>query len=130
MKIISEKQTMPGPADWFTGEVKVTMLFGPIEPDGNAGAAEVTFQPGARTAWHTHPVGQTLIITAGKGWVQVAGQEKHEVTVGDIVQFSPEEKHWHGATDTEAMTHIALQEAKDGKSVDWMEQVKNEEYQS
>lgn len=130
MKITTDKKSMTGPADWFTGEVKVTMLFGAIEPDGKTGGAEVTFQPGARTAWHTHPVGQTLIITSGTGWVQVEGEDKQQVNVGDVVQFAPEEKHWHGATDTSEMTHIALQETKDGKAVEWLEQVSDQDYAS
>jgi quercetin dioxygenase-like cupin family protein len=127
MNIISEKKTVKGPEEWFTGEVDIEFLFDPIE-SGRTGGATVTFQPGARTAWHTHPFGQTLIITAGKGWVQVDGEDKHEVQEGDVVQFAPEEKHWHGATSTDALTHIAIQESKDGKSVDWLEHVSNEEY--
>lgn len=128
MRIISDKKTAKGPEQWFTGEVEVEFLFEPIE-SGHTGGATVRFQPGARTAWHTHPLGQTLLITSGKGWVQVWGEDKQEVQEGDVVQFAPEEKHWHGATSTSALTHIAIQESKDGKSVDWLEYVSDEQYQ-
>jgi quercetin dioxygenase-like cupin family protein len=104
-----------GPSEYFTGAVRVDMLFQPAGPSRVAGA-HVTFEPGARTAWHTHPLGQTLIVTSGCGWAQREG--------GPI-----EQKHWHGATATTAMTHIAIQEQLDGKTVDWMEQVSDEQYQ-
>ncbi|MCA9386074.1 cupin domain-containing protein [Candidatus Dojkabacteria bacterium] len=129
MKVIKAEdlKTMPGPKDWFTGDVKVTMLFPPIT-SARAAGAEVTFQPGARTAWHTHPYGQTLIVTSGTGWIQREGEEKQVITKGDIIQFEPGEKHWHGATSDTEMTHIAIQEGKDGVSVDWMEHVADEDY--
>ncbi|OQP56914.1 cupin [Niastella vici] len=116
-----------GPGDWFTGSVRIDPLF-----DANdarrAAAASVTFEPGARTAWHTHPLGQTLIITAGCGWMQREGGPVEEVYPGDVVWFAPNEKHWHGATATNGMTHIAIQENLNGKVVDWMEQVTDEQY--
>jgi quercetin dioxygenase-like cupin family protein len=114
-----------GPADWFTGTVRVDPLF--HEPAVVSGAS-VTFEPGARTAWHTHPLGQTLIATAGAGWVQVEGGPIQDIHPGDVVWFAPGEKHWHGATSTTAMTHIAIQEKLDGEVVDWMEHVTDEEY--
>ena len=116
-----------GPSDWFTGAVRIDSLFQPTDPARTAGAS-VTFEPGARTAWHTHPLGQTLIITSGNGWVQREGGPVEEVNPGDVVWFSPGEKHWHGATPTKAMTHIAIQEQLNGKAVDWMEQVTNDQY--
>ncbi len=122
------RDTFPGSADWFTGPVNVEMLANPPAP-ARVSAGSVTFQPGARTAWHTHPLGQTLIVTAGEGWVQREGGAIEEIHVGDVVWFSPGEKHWHGATPTSAMTHIALTEKLDGKNVDWMEHVTDEQYQ-
>jgi len=116
-----------GPADWFTGVVRIDPLFAAKAPARAAGNA-VTFEPGARTAWHTHPLGQTLIVTFGCGWVQREGGPIEEVRPGDVVWFEPGEKHWHGATATTAMTHIAIQEALDGKPVDWMEHVSDEQY--
>ncbi|MEA2861087.1 MAG: hypothetical protein QOC72_3126 [Methylobacteriaceae bacterium] len=116
-----------GPADWFTGSVRVDPLFRPQEPSRTSGAY-VTFEPGARTAWHTHPLGQTLIITAGFGWVQREGGPVEEVRPGDIVWFPPGEKHWHGATSTTAMTHMAITETLEGKNVDWMEKVSDDQY--
>ena len=116
-----------GPADWFTGTVRIDPLFQAKAPARAAGAS-VTFEPGARTAWHTHPLGQTLIVTAGCGWVQREGGPVEEVHPGDVVWFPPGEKHWHGATPTTAMTHIAIQEALDGKVVDWLEHVSDEQY--
>jgi quercetin dioxygenase-like cupin family protein len=116
-----------GPADYFTGAVRVDTLFRPQEP-ARTSAAYVTFEPGARTAWHTHPLGQTLIITAGFGWVQREGGPIEDVRPGDVVSFPPGEKHWHGATPTTAMTHIAITETLDGKNVDWMEHVSDEQY--
>jgi quercetin dioxygenase-like cupin family protein len=117
-----------GPAEWFTGTVRIDPLFGASEP-GRVGAAGVTFEPGARTAWHTHPLGQTLIITAGCGRVQRWDGLIEEVHPGDVVQFAPGEKHWHGATATTAMSHIAIQEALDGKAVEWLEHVTEQQYQ-
>lgn len=116
-----------GPSDWFTGSVRIDPLFQAPEPALVRGAS-VTFEPGARTAWHTHPLGQTLIITAGRGWVQREGGAVEEVRPGDVVWFPPGEKHWHGATAATAMTHIAIQEKKDGKFVEWMEQVTDDQY--
>jgi len=116
-----------GPADWFTGTVRIDPLFQAKAPARAAGAS-VTFEPGARTAWHTHPLGQTLIVTAGCGRVQREGGPVEEVRPGDVVWFPPGEKHWHGATPTTAMTHIAIQEALDGKVVDWLEHVSDEQY--
>jgi quercetin dioxygenase-like cupin family protein len=116
-----------GPADWFTGFVRIDPLFQAPDPARVAGAA-VTFEPGARTAWHTHPLGQTLIITAGSGLVQRWGGPVEAVHPGDVVWFAPGEKHWHGASPTVAMTHIAIQEAQDGRAVDWMEYVTDEQY--
>jgi quercetin dioxygenase-like cupin family protein len=116
-----------GPADWFTGTVRIDPLFEAPEP-ARARGASVTFEPGARTAWHTHPLGQTLIVTSGCGWVQSEGGPKVEIRPGDVIWCPPNEKHWHGATTTTAMTHIAIQEALDGKVVDWMEKVSEEQY--
>ena len=116
-----------GPADWFTGTVRIDPLFQAPEPALVQGA-QVTFEPGARTAWHTHPLGQTLIVTAGCGRVQREGGPVEEIRPGDVVSFAPGEKHWHGAAPTTAMTHIAIQEALDGKAVDWMEKVTDADY--
>lgn len=116
-----------GPADWFTGTVRIDPLFSPNEARRGA-AASVTFEPGARTAWHTHPLGQTLIVTAGCGWVQREGGPVEEIHPGDIVWFAPGEKHWHGATATTAMTHTAIQETLNGKAVDWLEHVSDQQY--
>ncbi len=116
-----------GPAEYFTGPVRIDPLFSAPDPARVAGAS-VTFEPGARTAWHTHPLGQTLIVTSGLGWVQREGGPVEEVQPGDVVWFPPGEKHWHGATATTAMTHIAIQERLDGKAVDWMEHVTDGEY--
>jgi quercetin dioxygenase-like cupin family protein len=117
-----------GPADWFTGTVRIDPLFQAADPARVSGGL-VTFEPGARTAWHTHPLGQTLVITSGCGWVQREGGPIEEIHPGDVVWFPPMEKHWHGATPTTAMTHIAIQEKLDGKVVDWLEHVSNKEYQ-
>jgi quercetin dioxygenase-like cupin family protein len=116
-----------GPADYFTGTVRIDPLFQAPDPARVRGAS-VTFEPGARTAWHTHPLGQTLIVTAGCGLVQRDGGPVEEIRPGDVVSFAPGEKHWHGAAPTTAMTHIALQEALDGKVVDWMEHVSDAQY--
>jgi quercetin dioxygenase-like cupin family protein len=114
-------------ADWFTGAVRIDPLFRAPEPARVQGAS-VTFEPGARTAWHTHPLGQTLIVTAGCGWAQREGGRTEEIRPGDVVWFSPGEKHWHGATRTTGMTHIAVHEQLDGRAVEWMEQVTEEQY--
>src|SRR3954452_13542316 len=116
-----------GSSDWFTGSVRVDPLFQAPDP-ARAGAGQVTFEPGARTAWHTHPLGQTLIITSGLGWVQRDGGPIEEVRPGDVVWFPPGLKHWHGATPTTGMTHIAIQESLEGKNVNWLEKVSDEQY--
>ncbi len=124
---IGSQPSGKGPADWFTGTVRIDPLFQAHEP-ARAAAGSVTFEPGARTAWHTHPLGQTLIITAGCGRVQREGGPVEEIRPGDVVWFPPGEKHWHGAAPTTAMTHIAIQEQLDGKVVDWLEHVSDEQY--
>lgn len=116
-----------GPTDWFTGAVRIDSPFQRNEP-ARIGGAIVTFEPGARTAWHTHPLGQTLIVTAGCGRVQRDGGPIEEIRAGDIVWFGPGERHWHGASPTTAMTHIAIAEMLDGKVVEWMEHVTDEQY--
>jgi len=116
-----------GPEEYFTGTVRIDPLISPPEPSRVA-MALVTFEPGARTAWHTHPFGQTLIVTAGFGWAQKEGGEIEELHQGDVVYFAPEEKHWHGATSTTAMSHIAIQEKLNGSPVNWMEQVTEAQY--
>lgn len=116
-----------GPDEYFTGDVRVDLLFEAPDPARVRGAS-VTFEPGARTAWHTHPLGQTLIVTSGRGWAQCEGGPKEEILPGYVVWFPPNERHWHGATPTTAMTHIAIQEALDGKAVEWMEHVSDEQY--
>jgi quercetin dioxygenase-like cupin family protein len=118
-----------GAADYFTGAVRVDPLLQAPNP-ARVTASAVTFEPGARTAWHTHPLGQTLIVTAGLGWVQHEGGAVAEVRPGDVVWFPPGEKHWHGATPTTAMSHIAIQERVDGKAVDWLEKVSDQQYGS
>jgi quercetin dioxygenase-like cupin family protein len=118
-----------GPADWFTGAVRIDPLFQAPDPARVAGAS-VTFEPGARTAWHTHPLGQPLIVTSGCGRVQREGGTIEEIQPGDVVWFPPGEKHWHGATPTTAMTHIAIQETMNGKAVDWLEKVTDEQYRA
>ena len=117
-----------GPAEWFTGNVRVDPLFEAPAPARVRGAS-VTFEPGARTAWHTHPLGQTLIVIAGSGLAQRWGGASEQIRPGDVIWFPPGEKHWHGATATTGMTHIAIQEALDGKVVEWMEHVSDEQYQ-
>ena len=124
---IGSQPSSQGPADWFTGTVRIDPLFQATAP-ARATAANVTFEPDARTAWHTHPLGQTLIVTAGWGLVQRWGGPIEEIRPGDVVWFPPGEKHWHGAAPTTAMTHIAIQEQLDGKAVDWMEKVSDEQY--
>ena len=129
IKRIGSQPSGRGPAEWFTGTVRIDPLFGATAPARAAGNA-VTFEPGARTAWHTHPLGQILIVTAGCGLVQREGGPVEEIHLGDVVWFEPGEKHWHGASPIKAMTHIAIQEALDGKAVDWMEKVTDEQYQA
>lgn len=121
------RASVKGPADWFSGAVRIDPLFDPNNTR-RAAAATVTFEPGARTAWHTHPLGQTIIIISGLGWVQREGGPVEEVHPGDIVWFEANEKHWHGASATVGMSHIAIQESLDGKVVDWLEQVTEEQY--
>lgn len=124
---VGSQASAKGPEDWFTGAVRIDPLFQPNE-SRRAAAASVTFEPGARTAWHTHPLGQTLIVTAGCGRVQKEGGAVEEIHPGDIVWIAANEKHWHGAGSATGMTHIAIQENLDGKVVDWMEKVTDEEY--
>ncbi len=116
-----------GPAEYFTGNVRLDAPFSGQEP-ARVGGAIVTFEPGARTAWHSHPLGQTLIVTSGLGWAQREGGPIEEIRPGDIVWFAPGEKHWHGATPTTAMTHIAIAEKLNGSAVAWMEKVTDEQY--
>jgi quercetin dioxygenase-like cupin family protein len=127
IKRVGSQASTKGPADWFTGTVRIDPLFQANAP-ARASGASVTFEPGARTAWHTHPLGQTLIVTSGCGWAQREGGPTEEIRPGDVVWFPPGEKHWHGAARTTAVTHIAIQEALDGKVVDWMEKVSDEQY--
>ena len=124
---VGSKPSVNGPSDWFTGTTRIDPLFNSFDADRVQGAS-VTFEPGARTAWHTHPLGQTLIVTSGRGRVQRWGGPIEEIRPGDVVWFEPDEKHWHGAVRETAMTHIAIQEVKDGKVVDWMEHVTDEQY--
>ena len=130
MKItrIGSQSSAKGPSDWFTGTLRLDQQFQTSDPARVAGAV-VTFEPGARTAWHTHPLGQTLIVTSGCGWAQREGGSVEEIRPGDVIWFEPGEKHWHGATPTTAMTHIAIQEKLNGKAVDWLEHVSDEQYQ-
>ena len=123
------RPSVKGPADYFTGVVRIDPLFEAPEPARVFGGS-VTFEPGSCTAWHTHPLGQTLIVTTGCGWAQRWGGPVEEIRPGDVVWFSPGEKHWHGATPTTAITHIAIQEKLDGKVVDWMEHVSDEQYRA
>jgi len=127
IKRIGSQPSSKGSTDWFTGTVRIDPLFQASAPARTFGGS-VTFEPGARTAWHTHPLGQTLIVTVGCGWVQREGGPIEEIHPGDVVWFAPGEKHWHGATPTTAMTHIAIHEALDGKLVDWMEKVSDDQY--
>ena len=124
---IGSKPSGKGPEDWFTGLVRIDPLFDPNN-SRRAAAALVTFEPGARTAWHTHPLGQTLIITSGCGWVQKENGQVEEVRPGDVIWFEANEKHWHGATATNGMSHVAIQENLNGKLVEWMEKVTEEQY--
>jgi quercetin dioxygenase-like cupin family protein len=121
--------SVKGPTDWFTGAVRIDPLFQAPAPARVQGAC-VTFEPGARTAWHTHPLGQTLVVTFGLGWAQRWDGQIEEIRPGDVVWFAPGEKHWHGASATTAMTHIAVQEQLEGKAVDWMERVSDEQYRA
>ena len=124
---VGTRPSAKGPSEWFTGDVRIDPLFQAPDPALVQGAS-VTFEPCARTAWHTHPLGQTLIVVAGCGWVQRAGGPVEEIHPGDVVWFEPGEKHWHGATATTAMSHIAIAETQNGKAVDWMEKVTDEQY--
>ncbi len=125
---VGTQPSASGPSEWFTGRVRIDSLVQAPDP-ARVLAASVTFEPGARTAWHTHPLGQTLVVIAGCGWVQRAGGPVEEIHPGDVVWIAPGEKHWHGATPSTAMTHIAIQEKLDGKVVDWMEHVTAAQYQ-
>jgi quercetin dioxygenase-like cupin family protein len=130
MMKITRSGTQPsakGPGDYFTGAVRIDALFQAPDP-ARVGAGHVTFEPGARSVWHTHPLGQTLIITSGLGWVQHEGGSIEEVRAGDVIWFPPGLKHWHGASPTNGMTHIAIQESLNGKNVEWMEEVSDEQY--
>jgi quercetin dioxygenase-like cupin family protein len=127
IKRIGSQPSASGPSEWFTGRVRIDPLFSADEPS-RAGGASVTFEPGARTAWHTHPLGQTLIVTCGCGRAQREGGPVEEIRPGDVIQFPPGEKHWHGASPTTAMTHVAIQEQLDGKAVEWLEKVTDEQY--
>ena len=129
MKItrIGTQPSMKGNADWFSGSVRVDPVF-PVNDPSRVSAGHVTFEPRARSAWHTHPLGQTLIITSGLGWVQFEGGPIEEVRTGDVIWFPPGLKHWHGASPTDGMTHYAIQESLDGKNVEWMEKVSDEQY--
>ena len=127
IKRIGSQPSIQGPDAWFTGRVRLDPLFQAPAP-ARVSSALVTFEPGARTAWHTHPLGQTLIVVSGCGWTQCEGEPKTEIRAGDVIWCPPGHKHWHGATSTTAMAHIAIQEALDGKAVDWLEKVSDEEY--
>ena len=129
IKRVGSQQMSRGPAEWFTGSVRIQPLIEAPAPARVRGA-NVTFEPGARTAWHTHPLGQTLIVTSGLGWVQREGGPIEEIRPGDVVWCPPGEKHWHGATSTTAVTHMAIQEALQGEVVVWMEHVTDEQYLS
>jgi quercetin dioxygenase-like cupin family protein len=129
IKRSGSRPSLKGPVENFTGSVRIDPLFNPPEP-ANAYGALVTFEPGARSAWHTHPLGQTLIVTAGCGWTQCWGEPKEEIRPGDVIWCPPGKKHWHGGTATTAMSHIAIVEKLNGKAVDWMEKVTDDQYQS
>jgi quercetin dioxygenase-like cupin family protein len=128
IKRSGSQPSVKGPADWFTGSVRIDAPFTGSEP-ARVGGATVTFEPGARTAWHTHPLGQTLVVLSGAGLVQREGGPIEPIHPGDIIWFAPGEKHWHGAAPTTAMSHIAIAEALDGKVVDWVEKVSDEQYE-
>jgi len=121
------RPSQPGPADWFTGPVRIDPLY-TAEAPARVGAAQVTFEPGARTAWHTHPLGQILVVTSGTGWTQCEGEDVVEIHAGDVIWCPPGHRHWHGATPNTAMTHIAIQETLNGSPVTWMEKVTDEQY--
>ena len=127
IKRVGSRPSGKGSSEWFTGAVRVDPLFEAVDPARVSGAS-VTFDPGGRTAWHTHPLGQTLVVTAGCGWVQRHGGPVEEIRPGDVICIAPGEKHWHGATAATGMTHIAIQGKLDGKVVDWMEKVSDEQY--
>lgn len=127
LKRAGSQPSVKGPAEWFTGTVRIDPLNNPSAP-ARVSCAAVTFEPGARTAWHSHPLGQTLIVTAGCGWTQCEGEPTAEIRAGDVVWCPPGHRHWHGASPTTAMTHIAIQEALDGKNVEWMEHVTDAQY--
>ena len=127
IKRSGSQPSIQGAADWFTGAVRIDPLF-PASDPARAVGASVTFEPGARTAWHTHPLGQSLIVTAGCGWAQRWGGPIEEIRPGDVIWFPPGEKHWHGAAASTAVTHIAIQEQLDGKTVDWLEKVSDDQY--
>ncbi|AXI83162.1 cupin domain-containing protein [Xylella taiwanensis] len=127
LKHPGSQPSVKGPAEYFTVDVRIDMLNNPAAPARTV-CASVTFEPGARTAWHQHPLGQTLIVTAGCGWTQCEGESIVEIRAGDVIWCPPGQRHWHGATSTTAMTHIAIQEALDGQTVEWQEHVTNEQY--
>ena len=127
LKRVGSQPSMKGPEAWFTGTVRIDPLNSAPEPS-RVSCASVTFEPGARSAWHTHPLGQTLVVTAGCGWTQCEGEDIVEICAGDVVWCPPGHKHWHGASPTTSMTHIAIQEALDGVNVVWLEKVSDEQY--
>ena len=127
LKRSGSQPSVKGPAEWFTGNVLIDPLFTAPAP-ARVACASVTFEPGARTAWHPHPLGQTLVVTAGCGWTQCEGEAIVEIRAGDVIWCPPNHRHWHGATPTTSMTHIAIQEALDGKFVNWMEKVTDQQY--
>lgn len=130
IKRVGSQPSIKGPAEWFTGTVRIDPLFLQANDPSRVTSASVIFEPGARTAWHTHPLGQTLIVTAGFGLVQREGGPIEEIRPGDVIWFPPGEKHWHGASPATSMTHIAIQENLDGSTVNWMEKVTDEQYGS
>lgn len=127
-KLNGSQASIKGPAEWFTGEVRIDPIHMEPQEPSRITSALVTFEPGARTNWHTHPLGQLLIITAGRGWTQCDGERRVEVNAGDTVWCPPGHRHWHGATSSTGMSHIAVQEMLDGKNVDWHEPVSNDQY--
>ena len=129
IKRSGSQPSQPAPAEYFTGTVRIDPLFQPME-GGRVSGSLVTFEPGARSAWHTHPLGQHLIVMSGCGWTQCEGDAKKEIRPGDVISCPCGKRHWHGATSTTAMSHIAIQEALDGKAVNWLEKVSDEDYLS
>lgn len=127
LKRAGSQPSMKGSEEWFTGAVRIDPLSAP-PPPARVSCAAVTFEPGARTAWHKHPLGQTLLVTAGCGWTQCEGEARVEIRAGDVIWCPPDHKHWHGATSTTGMTHIAIQESLDGKNVHWLEKVTDDQY--